>query len=158
MRTDQLTPCINFFAAVRAAVHHLLARCGGARAASGGARRECVRRRLVPTVHVCLGPVDDDPDGGGRYRRRPPATSDDGKACCTTVTLATTPTLRHGAPLRLEDETRRTPLPLLRRPTVAGSLDADEDDAVHFASAAICRLRVMPRAARACDTARRYQR
>ena len=50
------------------------------------------------------------------------------------------------------------PLPLLRRPTVAGSLDADEDDAVHFASAAICRLRVMPRAARACDTARRNQR
>ena len=81
-----------------------------------------------------------------------PAAGDDVKApCCTTVkTLATTLALRRGAPLRLEDQTRRTSRPL-RRPTVAGSLDADEDDAVHFASAEICRLRVMPRAARACD-------
>ena len=72
---------------------------------------------------------------------------------------ATTLALRRGAPLRLEDQTtRRTLRRPLRRPTVAGSLDADEDDAVHFASAAICRLRVMPRAARACDAARRNQR
>ena len=69
--------CTNFFAAVRAAVHHLVAHGGGARAASGDARRSCVRRRpradgaRVPRprrrrpggASWCVTNTDTDPQG-----------------------------------------------------------------------------------------------
>ena len=90
---------------------------------------------LAPTVHVYLRPVvDDDPEGAtaaGRRRRRKGAVRHYSNSAGDDPGAAP----RRATP-NWEDQTRRTPRPL-RRPTVAGSLDADEDDAAHFASAAI---------------------